>query len=427
MKKLKIIAIVFTMMFVHLLNVDAASFGMTSSKNQVSPNGTFTVKVGGECIGRVDLKVSNGSLSSSSIWVEQGYITVTVTAGASGNVTVTATPVTGFSDPDANLYNPGSRSVTVKIAEPTTTKPGTVTTTKKPNNNGTTLKKSQDNDLASLTVSEGTLSPAFDPEITEYTLNLPKDNKELTIKASTKDSKAKINGAGKVTLKFGQNVIEVVVTAENGSKKTYRIKAYVDESPDVFLDYLDGKIGIVKNAEGIPALEGFESKEHEIDGKKITIFTKDKLSLIYGLNGEERNYYLFDKEKNTIINLLTPVTIKDHILFVIDKKIEEDFLKKETVTRGSEKFACYKFEHGDANYCLLTAIDKEGNYKEYLYETTEETFQLYPKFLLDYSGDEKSKNYIILYVLGGLLGVSFIVIIVMVSNAKKGNKNEKNK
>ena len=58
----------------------AASFNLKSSANSVKPNGTFTISVGGDCIGRVNLSVSNGSLSSNSVWVEQNTQTITVTA-----------------------------------------------------------------------------------------------------------------------------------------------------------------------------------------------------------------------------------------------------------------------------------------------------------------------------------------------------------
>lgn len=109
----------------------AASFSLTASSKQVSPGATFTVSVGGSCVGRVNIKVSGGTIpkDKTAVWVEENYQTITVTAGSSGAVTVTATPETGFSDPDGNDYNPSSRSVSVAIVAPTppTTKPTTPT------------------------------------------------------------------------------------------------------------------------------------------------------------------------------------------------------------------------------------------------------------------------------------------------------------
>ncbi|MDR0568677.1 MAG: cadherin-like beta sandwich domain-containing protein [Spirochaetaceae bacterium] len=68
--------------------------------------------------------------------------------------------------------------------------------------------------LESLSLSEGTLTPEFDPEVTEYTAlaGVP----SLTITARSADSKARVTGAGEKTLTSGANPLTVTVTAENG-------------------------------------------------------------------------------------------------------------------------------------------------------------------------------------------------------------------
>lgn len=130
----------------------AASFSMSSSTQQVNPGSRFTVSVGGDCIGRVNISVSNGTASTSAVWVEENFQTVTITAGSSETVTVTATPEAGFSDSDANEYRPGSRSVSVKIIAPSnpgTTQPTTPPATNKPTTqtpaNNTNTKRPQTN------------------------------------------------------------------------------------------------------------------------------------------------------------------------------------------------------------------------------------------------------------------------------------------
>lgn len=47
--------------FAFSLPTFAASFNMTSSVKQVAPGGTFSVSVGGDCIGRVNIKVVGGT------------------------------------------------------------------------------------------------------------------------------------------------------------------------------------------------------------------------------------------------------------------------------------------------------------------------------------------------------------------------------
>lgn len=192
--------------------VKAASFGISSSKGQVKPNESFTVSVGGQCIGRVNISVSNGTASTSSVWVEQNYVPITIRAGSSGSVTITATPTMGFSDPDANEYSPGARSTTVTIYQKTdssgTQKP--TNNTNKPTNNAnisTTKpnqeekKKSSNNTLSSLTIENGNLSPKFNTNVNKYEVNLPANTNKIKISAKTAHDKAKVEGIGEINLK----------------------------------------------------------------------------------------------------------------------------------------------------------------------------------------------------------------------------------
>lgn len=60
------------------------------------------------------------------------------------------------------------------------------------------------------------------------------NSNSFTVNATPVNSKATVSGVGKVTLKSGQNTINVVVTAENGAKQTYSIivNCTVSNTPD---------------------------------------------------------------------------------------------------------------------------------------------------------------------------------------------------
>ena len=64
----------------------------------------------------------------------------------------------------------------------------------------------------------------FKRDKTEYSVEVPNEAKEITVKASTVSSKAKVSGTGKVSLKEGNNTIKLTVTAEDGTKKTYTLQ-----------------------------------------------------------------------------------------------------------------------------------------------------------------------------------------------------------
>ncbi len=80
--------------------------------------------------------------------------------------------------------------------------------------------KSSNNYLKSLSVDKGTIN--FNKNTTNYTINVDNIN-EITINATAEDNKASVSGVGIKTLSNGNNTFNVIVTAENGSTKTYTI------------------------------------------------------------------------------------------------------------------------------------------------------------------------------------------------------------
>ena len=92
---------------------------------------------------------------------------------------------------------------------------------------------SSENTLSALTISQGTLTPAFDKNITSYSTQVEASVESITVTPVCADAKASVKVNGKVTasgqasesieLKEGENQIPVVVTAENGTEKTYTI------------------------------------------------------------------------------------------------------------------------------------------------------------------------------------------------------------
>ncbi len=423
MKKLKLVLFSLFLMFIPFKLVLAASFSLSSTTKQVSPGQTFTIKVGGDAIGRVNLSVTNGKLSTSSVWVEQNYVNVSVTAGASGSVVVVATPEVGFSDSDANIYNPGQRSVTINISSSSNSNSNTNTNSNKPNPGNNTPKKSDNNDLASLKVDKGTLSPSFQSSKLEYSLDLPSDTKEIKIDGQATDNKAKIEGLGTKKLEPGNNDIKIIVTAENGNKKTYIIHAYVLEEPDIFMNYKNKEIGIVKNLKNITIPEGFTKENLTFNDKEITTFKKGEIILIYGQNEEkEKSFYIFDKEKNELLNKFVLLKINNQFYNIIDYS-QENNNSLEKITINDLEIECSVLEK-DNNYCLINAIDDSGNKKEYIYEKREGTMQLFSNSL-NYCEQEKTKKVVFPYILNGIFIILIGIMSWLLIKEKRGSKHEK--
>ncbi len=83
--------------------------------------------------------------------------------------------------------------------------------------------KSNNNNLNGLSISNVTLNPAFNSSITTYNATVDYNVSSVTVSATKAHDKATVNGTGTVNLKVGTNTINVEVTAEDSSKKTYTV------------------------------------------------------------------------------------------------------------------------------------------------------------------------------------------------------------
>ncbi len=90
--------------------------------------------------------------------------------------------------------------------------------------------KSNNNYLSSLSVEGYELSPQFDKQTLEYTLNKKIKESVINIKAIADDSKATVIGTGNIKINKNQNKFRIDVTAESGTVRTYIIKITQDDN-----------------------------------------------------------------------------------------------------------------------------------------------------------------------------------------------------
>ena len=209
---------------------NAASLSVSASKSSVSPGETFTVTVTlSNGAGPVSATVSGGSGAMSKEWLENSSKSFTCTAGSSGTVKITASGTVGDFSTGNDVAVSNSTSVTIVVPTPEPTP------TPKPSNNNsgssssgkttTTTKKSDNSNLSALQVAEGVISPEFSKTVKEYTVSVPYEVTKLSIAATPEHSKGTVKINGNDELKVGENIIEIIVTAEDSSTDKYTIKA----------------------------------------------------------------------------------------------------------------------------------------------------------------------------------------------------------
>ncbi len=176
------------------------------------------------------LSISGGSLSPAFKSGTKSY-KASVSAGTSSvNVNATASGgsfVSGYGPRTVKL-NYGNNKVQVKVKNSA----GKVTVYTIVVNRAD--NRSTVNTLSNLTVSSGTLTPAFSSGQTNYSVSVPNEVTNITIGATLTDSKSSFvsgTGPGNYALNLGNNQLYVKVKSERGSVNTYSIKVIRETEP----------------------------------------------------------------------------------------------------------------------------------------------------------------------------------------------------
>ena len=132
---------------------------------------------------------------------------------------IEGTTVTGTGAVDVSSGS-GQSVISVTSLDGTVTKNYTI--------NYTVLSLSNDANLLDISTNIGTLSPEFDPNTTIYKILVPVGTTSVSVSTIKSDSKSSVSGGGTITLVNGKATANIVVTAENGTKKTYTLNVDQD-------------------------------------------------------------------------------------------------------------------------------------------------------------------------------------------------------
>lgn len=220
--------------------ISCASTGETNKNITIYVSGSavqwnLKLMVDGQVIARsseLENYESNIGISFSGVYTPT--TTGTKTVSIVGSITdISGTTIDSFNTKTITVSAPAPVTPT-EPTKPTTpsdnntTKPSNNNTTTKPSDNTTKpaeVKKSDNSNLSSIQIAEGVISPEFSKTVKEYTINVPYEVTKLSIAATPEHSKGTVTINGNDELKVGENLIEIIVTAEDSSTDKYTIKA----------------------------------------------------------------------------------------------------------------------------------------------------------------------------------------------------------
>ena len=175
--------------------------------------------------------VSCNATYGGSISVASDSFSVTLKAISAGKASISLSATDGViygTEEELDSMAGSSTSVTVKneaAGSNGNAGNGSSSGTGSNNNTGSnTAALSADNSLKALTISPGTLSPAFKGSTTKYTATVDNSVTSIAVSATPVNEKATIESVtGNTNLAVGANVVQIVVKAENGTTATYKI------------------------------------------------------------------------------------------------------------------------------------------------------------------------------------------------------------
>lgn len=435
--------------------------GVSATVNVTYPSGTFSFSSASDTAsangGTVSMTI--GSYGSSNTKTTG---TMKFKAKAAGSATFSASaPIAGNQDGDRVSVGGASASVRVKneANENNSNKSDSSNGSDTSDNNSDDNKtKSADNSLASLTLSSGSLSPAFKYNVTNYTAEVANDVTSVVVSAKTSNANATVESVkGGENLSVGANKIQIVVKAENGVTATYTITVTRKESDDTTDDNTDepepdntdepqeqcydiGGVKMYPSEDGdesqIP--EGFALSEITLWEKAYPYWVNDTIGSDVGL------IYLVDENKENgawyRISEASPYEANPFICFKSEygyiiatpEKMNETApagYTSETINIEGKGVADAFVKAGDEENCLIYAVNQDGVYGLYQYDLQDRTYMRYKEAPVAEDtqvpeeptiedstkvSDLESQNRLLFYAFIVVVAILLIVIVILV-------------
>ena len=217
-----------------------------------------------------------------------------------------------------------------------------------------TKEASDNNYLASLNVSEGTLkqaiteSEAFDKTINKYKVTVPNTVDEITVVGTTEDNNATVVGLKSYSLDYGKNTISIIVTSESGIVNVYEIEVTREETVSAYLTDLKVKDYPLDNPFDQYLFEYSISVGNEIssfDLLQLTYQTEDKNATVKITDGStyqctdttcsDFEFAIGMNEVHIEVTASDKTTTEEYILYVNREMSTNNYLDSLTVNPGT--------------------------------------------------------------------------------------------
>lgn len=287
--------------------------------------------------------------------------------------------------------------------------------------------------LKSLSLSEGTLSPAFSSGRTSYTAKVKYEVTSCKVFATATDGKATVAVGGKEALAVGKNTRTVTVTAQNGTQKTYTIvitrmaegeKTGEESKPEDNTSSTDNsavidgvKYSIATDLSGFKLPNGFKATTASRGGAEVAVAQDmDANFTVYYLKGENSESYLpyiLEADGETFKKLKYATFGNNTYIFADipeDKSVPDGFYPS-SVKIGDFDITAYKSPDESLSDFYYTYCFFDKGFGFYRYDSAEGVLQRSPEFKLTNTNAEEPKSGGFISRFGSLSSNAKIIVI----------------
>lgn len=336
----------------------SANLVIAFSQSTAQVGDTVTVTVTGTGLsGTVKLSVSgNATLSQDTVSINNSSASVTATITGTGSIKIIAAP-SQLTDTTTSQAYTESAGGTITVTSSSSTSTNTSSTT-------TSTTTSDSADLANLGITPNDFT-GFLPNITTYDVTVPEDVESIEVYAVALYSSATISGTGEQELELGENSFDVVVTATDGTTKTYTIN--------------------VTRGEG----------EEEADGLSSITIGDLELSPTFSANVYEYTVNYIGEE--TSLDIQTVPTDSDYTV---------EILGNEELVEGE-------------NTITILVTDSEGNNVATYQITVNKSLVDEEALALEEAERQRQEQIKMFAIAGGIIAIIIIIIIIIIVNRRR--------
>lgn len=289
-------------------------------------------------------------------------------------------------------------------------------------------EKDTNNYLKSIGVKDYEITPEFNKDTMEYTVDVPATVNKVTIEAEKESSYATVEGTGEKEVDEGANTFEIKVTSETGVERIYKITVNVKDENPINITIDGEEYTIMKNLKNVETPSTYETTTVKINEFDIPAFHSETSGYtLVGVKNSEGKQLLaiYNEDENTYT--LYNETKSDQLLLYIMKITEEkEGFIKSTVTINDITYDALKLNE-NSNYILIYAMDivtAEKNY--YVYDKDNNSYVVYNDELMNmYKTETEKYKQVILYGGVGAIAIIFILLIICMRKPKRSKKKKK--